>query len=361
MHHQQQLSSSLGKDGTANISSLESRIQAFITSLKRRQIEGSYNVAKETAEIIRMLISKLKVSTLNELLEAIKETGKRITESQPLEFAVGNIVRRILYIAREEYVHFVKNEGVHAPALYLLGGQMRSEEFNKPIENQKELKTQILTAINEMIEEFQNLYRNIADQAIEHIHANEVIMTFGGSRTVEEFLKAAGKKRKFTVIVPETAPSYRGQQFALTLSKHGIETILIPDSAIFAMMARVNKVIIGTHAVMANGGLIATSGTHMIALAAKHHSVPFVVCTGLYKLCPLYPFDQDTFNDMKSPSAIMKFEEADKLEHVHVQNPAYDYVPAELVSLYITNFGGHNPSYIYRLLAEYYHPEDTLD
>ena len=39
-------------------------------------------------------------------------------------------------------------------------------------------------------------------------------------------------------------------------------------------MARVNKVIIGTHSVMANGGLKAICGTHTLALAAKHYSVP---------------------------------------------------------------------------------------
>lgn len=163
-------------------------------------------------------------------------------------------------------------------------------------------------------------------------------MTFGNSRTVLEFLKAAGKKRKFEVIVPESAPSspsclscltlfsFNGQALAVTLSKAGIETTLITDAAIFAMMARVNKVIVGTHAgntstlpcsqslVMANGGLIAKNGTHMIALAAKHHAVPFVVCTGLYKLCPLYPYDQDTFNDVTSPSAVLKFEEGDRVE-----------------------------------------------
>lgn len=60
---------------------------------------------------------------------------------------------------------------------------------------------------------------------------------------------------------------------------------------------------------MANGGLIAQNGMHMLALAAKHHSVPFVVCTGLYKLCPLYPYDQDTFNELRSPSEVLKFEE----------------------------------------------------
>lgn len=56
------------------------------------------------------------------------------------------------------------------------------------------------------------------------------------------------------------------------------------DSAVFAMMTAVNKVIIGTRGVMANGGLIAHTGAHNIAMAAKHHSVPFVVVTGLHKV-----------------------------------------------------------------------------
>lgn len=40
------------------------------------------------------------------------------------------------------------------------------------------------------------------------------------------------------------------------------------------MMSRVNKVIIGTHTVMANGGLRAACGAHTLAMAAKHYSVP---------------------------------------------------------------------------------------
>lgn len=64
---------------------------------------------------------------------------------------------------------------------------------------------------------------------------------------------------------------------AVDLAKANISTTLIPDSAIFAMMARVNKVIIGTQSVMANGGLKADCGTHTLALAAKHYSVPVLV------------------------------------------------------------------------------------
>jgi translation initiation factor eIF-2B subunit beta len=43
---------------------------------------------------------------------------------------------------------------------------------------------------------------------------------------------------------------------------------------------------------------------------------------------------------------------------VDVVNPAFDYIPPDLVDLFITNFGGHQPSYIYRLLAEYHSPQD---
>lgn len=61
---------------------------------------------------------------------------------------------------------------------------------------------------------------------------------------------------------------------AASLAKSGIQTAVVPDSAVFAVMSRINKVIIGTHTVMANGGLRASSGVHTIALAAKHYSVP---------------------------------------------------------------------------------------
>lgn len=134
-------------------------------------------------------------------------------------------------------------------------------------------------------------------------------MTLGHSNTVVEFLKKAAE-RSISVIVAESAPSFSGRITAQKLAETGIDTTLISDSSIFAMMARVNKVVVGTHAAMANGGLIALTGTHMLAQAAKFHSVPFVVCVGTYKICPLYhSTDQDNVTDLNSPSQILTFEE----------------------------------------------------
>ncbi len=39
----------------------------------------------------------------------------------------------------------------------------------------------------------------------------------------------------------EAAPAYGGQRMARDLARAGLQTTAIPDSAIFAMMARVNK------------------------------------------------------------------------------------------------------------------------
>lgn len=38
----------------------------------------------------------------------------------------------------------------------------------------------------------------------------------------------------------------------------------------------------------------------------------------------------------------------------------FDYVPPELITLFISNIGGNAPSYIYRLMSELYHPDDHV-
>lgn len=47
---------------------------------------------------------------------------------------------------------------------------------------------------------------NITQQASEHIHSNEIVMTIGKSRLVEQFFKKAAETRAFEVIVAEGAP-----------------------------------------------------------------------------------------------------------------------------------------------------------
>nr|GMD29703.1 translation initiation factor eIF-2B subunit beta [Ipomoea batatas] len=370
-------------------------VNDFIIKLKKRKIEGSKATAKLTAELLRSFISQQRLPHTNQagaLIDAVNAVGEKLIAANPVELAVGNIVRRVLHIIREEDASLttaaIGGSTLRAPSLQTLledlphstavphtsssGGDSegKSKSADKNSQTRK-LKHNVIEAVNELIQDITTCHEQIAEQAVEHIHHNEVILTLGSSRTVMEFLCAAKeKKRSFRVFVAEGAPRYQGHALAKDLVARGLQTTVITDSAVFAMISRVNMVIVGAHAVMANGGVIAPVGMNMVALAAQRHAVPFVVLAGVHKLCPLYPHNPEVLlNELKSPAELLDFGEfSDCLDFgsgsgsplLQVVNPAFDYVPPNLVSLFITDTGGHNPSYMYRLIADYYSADDLV-
>ncbi|KAK1293638.1 hypothetical protein QJS10_CPB17g01796 [Acorus calamus] len=406
---------------------VQALVNDFVFKLKRRKIEGSQASARQTAELLRSVVSSQRVPYTNQaaaLIEAVKVVGEQLISANPVELAVGNIVRRVLHIIREEdlsstaalmeglnlsgasdddndkeeredgpplsaaAVAAAARSTLRAPSLHTLledipesavaphpsssGGESegKSKSAEKSLKSRK-LKHDVIEAINELIRDIDTCHEQISEQAVEHIHHNEVILTLGRSRTVMEFLCAAKeKKRSFRVFVAEGAPRYQGHALAKELVAKGIQTTVITDSAVFAMISRVNMVIVGAHAVMANGGVIAPVGLNMVALAAQRHAVPFVVIAGSHKLCPLYPHNPEVLlNELKSPAELLDFGQFSDcmdfgtcggLPLLHVVNPAFDYVPPKLVSLFITDTGGHNPSYMYRLIADYYSADDLV-
>jgi translation initiation factor eIF-2B subunit beta len=222
----------------------------------------------------------------------------------------------------------------------------------------KDLKAEVISGIEEIIDELDQVDDQIAAYAQEHIHSNEVILIHSSSLSVQKFLLKAADKRKFTVIVAESYPNdHEGTHAAVTgkvshaaggedmstetflkpLSAAGITVILMTDASIFAIMSRVNKVILATHAVIANGGLIAAAGARIIAKAAKVHRTPVIVVSGVYKLSPEYPFEFESLIEYGDPGSIINYEDGALVDNLEVDNPVYDYVPPDLVDLYITN------------------------
>ena len=53
--------------------------------------------------------------------------------------------------------------------------------------------------VKELLDELKEIDNAIAQHASEHIHANEVILTFAAPRTAKLFLQQAAKKRSFQV------------------------------------------------------------------------------------------------------------------------------------------------------------------
>ena len=267
------------------------------------------------------------------LIEQLHEIGRQLIAARPTEMVMGNIVRRVVHKLRREIGALLpvmqsrendKLENV-GYSLYKILDKNESELNSKSLDTlivPKKVLDSLEEEVQDLLEEIQSLNLELSEHSVEHIHAkyvvdhfflqtSETILTAGYSKTVLEFfMRAHELKRKFTVFVVETSPNNLGHKMALELSKLKIDVIMITDSAVFAMMPKVNKVIVGTHAVLANGGVISYTGSLNIAIAAREHRIPFVVLTGLYKLCPLFAFDQDTFNDSGAPSDVVQFEDA---------------------------------------------------
>ena len=76
----------------------------------------------------------------------------------------------------------------------------------------------MIGSINELYNEIDNT-TVICQRAQDYIHADECILTYGYSRIIEQFFKAAGIKRKFQLIIAESSPSMDGHKLAHALSK----------------------------------------------------------------------------------------------------------------------------------------------
>lgn len=225
------------------------------------------------------------------------------------------------------------------------------------------LKAAVLGAINELSAEVDN-HAAIVQRAGDYIHQDECILTFGYSRVVELFLKAAGAKRRFQLIIAEAAPALDGHRLALSLSKiSNIAVTLMPDSGLYAIMGRVNKVLLGVTAVMADGGAIVPCGQLMVATAAKEFSVPVVCAAASFALTPLFAHSLQTaaLQQLLSPSAALPYNAPNiDFANVEVCHPAFDHLPPDLVSIYVSSDGSQLPSYVFRQLSEYYHPKDHV-
>lgn len=357
--------------------------------LKRRQIRDSMASAVATAHLLRQVVKTHRAGDVSRLFETVRKVGQRLVSAQHKELAIGNILRRILRVIRDEAeeerewettaTNEVKVESrIDKPrggdnitsadnnntlpqptsGLYLSPPlNQASEEAPYTSKATKDIRAELVDGIDEIIDELDQVDEQIAGYAMEHIHSHEILLTHTSSTTVQKFLLKAAAKRKFTLFHAESFPNDHEathatvtghsknvtedgtnlESFHKPLAAAGITVILIPDSAVFAVMSRVNKVILDTNVVLANGGLIAPAGSKTIAKAANFHRTPVVVLSGVYQLSPENPSDVNSLIEYGDASKVFAYENGHLVNHLDVENPLHDYVPPELIDLFITN------------------------
>jgi hypothetical protein len=100
---------------------------------------------------------------------------------------------------------------------------------------------------------------------------------------------------------------------------------------------KVDVILVGADRIAANGDTANKIGTYTLAVLAKRHGVPFVVCA------PLSSVDLDTKDGAAIPIEDRSAAEVTEIRGIRiapagtdVRNPAFDVTPAELITAIVT-------------------------
>jgi methylthioribose-1-phosphate isomerase len=144
------------------------------------------------------------------------------------------------------------------------------------------------------------------------------------------------------VWVDETRPLLQGLRLtAYELGRAGVAHAVLVEGAAAGLLRRgaVDAVIVGADRVCANGDVVNKVGTYGLAVAARHHGVPFLVAAPLTTVDPATPDgDAVEIEERASDGAVyLRPGVLPPLAGVHA--PAFDVTPAALVTALVTDRG----------------------
>ncbi len=164
-------------------------------------------------------------------------------------------------------------------------------------------------------------------------HCNSGGLATAGIGTALGVLRRAHERgMAIHVYADETRPLLQGARLtAWELGRAGIPHTLICDGMAAALMAagEIDKVFVGADRIAANGDFANKIGTYSLAVAARHHGIPF------YAVAPRSTVDLDCPDGTAIP--IEEREASEVLGNwappgTPVFNPAFDLTPVELLS-----------------------------
>ncbi|WP_094026894.1 S-methyl-5-thioribose-1-phosphate isomerase [Nocardia cerradoensis] len=146
-----------------------------------------------------------------------------------------------------------------------------------------------------------------------------------------------------SVLVDETRPLLQGARLTTwELAEAGIPHRLTVDSAAAWAMAtgQVDCVIVGADRITADGSVANKIGTYGLALAARHHGIPFIVVAPESTRDAATATGAEIVVEQRGSAEITHFGDyASAPEGTAVFNPAFDVTPPELVTAVVTENG----------------------
>ncbi|XP_011899632.1 translation initiation factor eIF-2B subunit delta isoform X5 [Papio anubis] len=212
----------------------------------------------------------------------------------------------------------------------------------------QQAKSELQAAIDRYVKEKIVLAAQaISRFAYQKISNGDVILVYGCSSLVSRILQEAWTEgRRFRVVVVDSRPRLEGRHTLHSLVRAGVPASYLLIPAASYVLPEVSKVLLGAHALLANGSVMSRVGTAQLALVARAHNVPVLVCCETYKFCERVQTDAFVSNELDDPDDL----QCKRGEHValanwqnhaslRLLNLVYDVTPPELVDLVITELG----------------------
>ncbi|WP_085507023.1 S-methyl-5-thioribose-1-phosphate isomerase [Thalassobacillus devorans] len=203
------------------------------------------------------------------------------------------------------------------------------------IERQLEFEYQLGKYGAELIED--------GDTIMTHCHSGALGGAGYGGRALSVLRAAHEQGKNIHVFTCETRPYLQGARItAYELKKFGIPHTLITDnmSGFCMNTGKIDKIVVGSDRVSANGDLANKVGTYMHALAAKENGIPFYTATSSHTI------DFDTPSGDAIEVEMRNADEVTQIKGVRIAPegtsalyPSFDITPNKLISGIITEKG----------------------
>jgi len=223
----------------------------------------------------------------------------------------------------------------------------------------EDAKVQLEETIEQYLQErIEFADRAIAQHALAKIHDGDILLTFGYTEVIDVLLRTAQEERKdFYVWVVDARPLTEGKRMLQSLREAGIPCGYIQLNALTYVMQQVTKVFLGASALLVNGSIYGQIGTACVALLAKSHHVPVLVCCETYKISNKVQLESITQNELGNPRVLFGNQEdeatnASKPKNLKAANLLYDVTSDKFVSGIITELGIIPPTSVAVLLRE---------
>ena len=175
-------------------------------------------------------------------------------------------------------------------------------------------------------------------------HCNTGALATGGDGTALAIIREMHRRTPLShVYVDETRPYLQGARLtAWELVQDGLPACLITDNMAAWMMKTcgVQAVIVGADRIARNGDVANKIGTYALAIACKHHGIPFVVAAPTSTIDLDCRSGQDIEIEMR-PLEEVKFLNGQLIAPLSVDaaNPSFEVTPNQLISGIVTEIG----------------------